>query len=260
MASLRHKKSVIGHSNLPFNCPHTEEDYQRITNQLVLPANARILDLGCGRGELLCRIVESLDNAHGIGVDNSTEIVKSMRLPSKGIVDVHEMDMVEWLSSNQGDAFDLIICIGSLREGNQSSMIEDLSSRLNRGGYLLIGELVWVKEPNETFLEFLGSSPSNYLNGTGLISCISKCDTVIIDQTQTNLSRYETCILTNVEQWASEHVDDPDREKILEMSRSWHEFSSQHAWQTWEFATILAQKSNTALEVNEGLDPKDSTP
>ena len=50
---------------------------------------SKVLDLGCGRGELLCQIVETF-GCHGLGIDKDDEILLSMRKVRLGNIEIHK--------------------------------------------------------------------------------------------------------------------------------------------------------------------------
>ena len=55
------------------------------------------------------------------------------------------------------------------------------------------------------------------------------------------LTHYESLIMKNIIEWsnADESLNDPDKDKILNMSNGWNEFSTNHAQATWAFSTNL---------------------
>src|SRR5262245_3538036 len=64
----RMKFTTIAHGDHAVLSPISDEKLNRVVDLLDLPPGARVLDVGCGKGELLLRVVERWD-AHGIGVD-----------------------------------------------------------------------------------------------------------------------------------------------------------------------------------------------
>ena len=106
------RKSEIAHDGLLFNCPHTLEDAEKFAELLRLPQNPRIVDIGCGRGELLCMLTEAFE-AVGFGVDSNPKLLSKMRAVNKGSVEKIEIDMKDWINENIecGTKFDLILCI-----------------------------------------------------------------------------------------------------------------------------------------------------
>ncbi len=124
------KRSEIGHADLPFNCPHTNEFISQLINKLNLPNNASIIDIGCGRGELLCRLVE-LTDGYGVALDNNSSMLDNIRLPSKGTITKLCCDRDIWLNDINANnmphgQYDMIICIGSLSVNNKQEMLKKI--------------------------------------------------------------------------------------------------------------------------------------
>ena len=121
-------------------------------------------------------------------------------------------------------------------------MIGQLSQLLSEEGQLLIGELVWIQQPSQYFLNFLEMKESDYFTESNLQLAMTNCNMEIKRNTSVSLEEYETKLLNNVEDWARDNPNDPDRDVILQKSRDWNTFSQEHAWSTWQFATIVAKK------------------
>jgi ubiquinone/menaquinone biosynthesis C-methylase UbiE len=256
---LGYKKSRIGHSTLPYNCPHTPAIVLAILSKLdpqQFSSSSCILDVGCGRGEFLCNAVERF-GCRGVGVDMNSEMLAKIRKPATGTIETVVMEMGEWLaiSANTSRKYDAVVCIGSLQP-DKTTMIQQLSRLLNSGGYLILGELVWVKEPTPNFLEHLGMSKSDHFTAAALEDTLSSNQLSIVPIGDGNvmlqsLSEYETTLNANIARWASSSLQgvdiDPDVQAIVTKAREWHQFSSQYAWDTWEFATVVCRQQPMSL-------------
>ena len=105
---MQRKRSTIGHSGLPFNCPYTDENAQLFIQNIRLEPNSRVLDLGCGRGELLCRIIDEF-GCSGVGVDVNSDALDTCRL--KDTINLHCRDLEDYINSlEECDYFDCILC------------------------------------------------------------------------------------------------------------------------------------------------------
>lgn len=216
-----------------------------ILEAIPLQAGDAIVDIGCGRGELLAMFAEKYA-ANGIGVDKSADLLSKIRSVCRGSIAAVQADMDSWIAENSQQRYQLIIGIGSLREERLLEMIQQLASMLHPGSYLLVGELVWVAAPSAPFLSHLGCSEASYQYLPAFKQHIERCGLQVLRDQLTPLCAYESALASNVEAWALSHPEDPDREAIVSSSREWHAFSQQHAWPTWEFATIIARKEGRA--------------
>lgn len=242
---MQSKKSEIGHRGLLFNCPHTEDQLSGFLELLQLETGGNILDIGCGKGELMCRIAEKYD-CNALGIDSNSNMIENIRPVSKGSVSGIVVDMEKWLrDESPSKKYDLIVCIGSLRQGKQAEMLMQLTQMLSPSGMLLIGELVWIAKPSKEFLDFLNMKESDYCDEEEMKYRLTNCGlTKSYYSDVVTLTEYESAILKNIEDWSvsEEGIADEDREVILKMSRGWNEFSTKHAQSTWAFSTNLVGK------------------
>jgi ubiquinone/menaquinone biosynthesis C-methylase UbiE len=95
---MHQRRSQIAHRGLPFNCPHSSQDVKIILSHLSLPSNPRILDLGCGRGELL-KILQEKFGGHGVAVGKSKDMLDHVQ---GNYLEKVELDLVEFIEKNAG--------------------------------------------------------------------------------------------------------------------------------------------------------------
>src|SRR3954454_483368 len=67
------------HDDLTFLAPLSEERAARLVAFLTEPSPATVLDVGCGWGELLLRVLEAAPSATGLGVDLDEESLGAAR-------------------------------------------------------------------------------------------------------------------------------------------------------------------------------------
>ena len=66
-----------------FNNPLSNEKADRLISVMDVPNNASVLDVGCGQGEFLIRVIEST-NANGIGIDIDSACIAAARKNASG--------------------------------------------------------------------------------------------------------------------------------------------------------------------------------
>jgi SAM-dependent methyltransferase len=129
--------------------PFTPEKLALLGRAIDLTAGARVLDLCCGKGEMLCTWARD-HGISGIGVDISTASLAAARERAD------ELGIAERVRLEHGDAssyvaeepVDVAACIGATWiGGGVTGTIEILARSLRAGGTMLIGEPFWRAEP-----------------------------------------------------------------------------------------------------------------
>ena len=125
----------------------------------------------------------------------------------------------------------------------QQDLLAKFSSHVAQGGFLWIGEIVWLTQPSDAFLTDVGLLASDYPTMEGLKSWIEDVGCSTIHECIHRFDEYEAKLLANVKAWA-QTTDDADAQSILEMSNKWNEIMVRHrAYEVWGFATIIAAKN-----------------
>jgi cyclopropane fatty-acyl-phospholipid synthase-like methyltransferase len=220
--------SFIAHGNLPVWNPVGTEHLERYVARLALPPGGQVLDVGCGRGYLLRRIVSEYD-VTAIGVDSSPFAIgaatRDMPAHVTGRITLLEQafDEREFAPSS----IDLVICIGSMHVlGNYVATLRAARRLLRPGGKLLVGEGYWKTAPSSDYLTFMqmsaaekttheGNQLAAIAEGLRLVSS-SECSVEEWDA-------YEERYAENVESYVANYPDDPDIGAMLERIRPWRE-------------------------------------
>jgi SAM-dependent methyltransferase len=220
------------------------EKADRVIELLDLPAGARVLDAGCGKAELLMRIVDRYD-ATGIGVDVSPYFMREARekaaaLPAAAL-ELHEMRMKEFVAEPQ--SFDLAICVGAAQLfEDYRGALRALTHLVRPGGLILIGEPYWKREPSQDYLEVLGASRDGYATHAGTVGIGSAENLTLLYATVSNddeWDHYEGLYMRGVERYAAAHPDDGDVPTMLSRSRTWRDMYLRWGRDTLGFGIYL---------------------
>jgi SAM-dependent methyltransferase len=228
--------------------PTSVEKLDRVIGVLDLPAGGRMLDIACGKGEFLARVVERYGCA-AVGVDLSPYTIEDARrlvaerLPQANVELIHR-DGAEY--DGPYASFDLVACLGAswIWKGHRGTL-RALARWARPGGLVLVGEPFWLQDPADEYLEAEGMKRDSFgthydnvktgidLGLTPVYSAVSNHD---------EWDHYETLQWRAVERWSREHPDDPDRAEVLETSARYREIYLRWGRDTLGWALYLFRK------------------
>jgi SAM-dependent methyltransferase len=152
--------SAISHGEVPFANPLSEAAIDDAVAALALPAGGRVLDVGCGAGELLARLSAHRD-VHTEGIEPAAEWAAAARAR----VDVVHEARFDEVTLEHG-AYDLVACIASSHAiGSWDESLRALAGLARPGGQGLVGEGFWRRAPSAGYLERLGGASPDELPG-----------------------------------------------------------------------------------------------
>jgi len=153
--------------------PLAEEDVDEMIEALELEPGAHVLDLGCGKAEVLLRIVERYPDVRATGLDRSPEILAEARRQAEARVPesrvmLLEQDVREY--DPEPGAFDLVVSTGGVSfRGGVGGTLAVLYGFVAPGGKLLFGEGYWREEPSAEYLVALGAAREELRDYQGTI-------------------------------------------------------------------------------------------
>ena len=200
--------------------PMNKVKLDELIELLMLNREATVLDIACGKGEMLTRLAEHY-RITGVGVDLSPFFVADTkqklqeRVPEARIEILH-MDGAEYKPTK---LFDLTMCIGAswIYKGHRGTLLA-LKSMTKMDGLILVGEPFWIKEPEEAYLtaenhtrDMFGTHHENVLAGEaeGLVPLYT------VVSSQDDWDHYESLQWYAAEKYAAENNSDPDVPEIL---------------------------------------------
>lgn len=227
----------ISDSNQPVIDPFSAEKFSLLGNAIGLTEGMRVLDLACGKAEMLCRwAIEH--RIVGTGVDLSAVF------HAAGRARIAELGVEDRITLIRGDAggyvaaepCDVAACIGATWIGDGVEGTIDLLRRsLRPGGLILIGEPYWRIEPTPQMLadrnvqagewSSLGELADRFIaHGYDLVEMVLG--------NQDDWDRYAAASWMNLRRWLDEHPGDefaPTVRKSLDRSvRNHTHFQREH--------------------------------
>jgi cyclopropane fatty-acyl-phospholipid synthase-like methyltransferase len=216
--------SAIAHEGLAFMNPLSEEDVDEMIEALELEAGAHVLDLGCGKAEILLRIVERYPDVRATGLDSSRLVLAEARrqaearVPESRVV-LLEQDVREY--APEPGSFDLVVSTGGVAfRGGVGGTLAVLSGLVAPGGRLLFGEGYWREEPSAEYLVALGAAREELKDYEGTIEAAQEAGLELKRAVTTSIEdwdAYEDAWAAGGERYASAHADE---EGVAEL-REW---------------------------------------
>jgi cyclopropane fatty-acyl-phospholipid synthase-like methyltransferase len=204
--------SALAHEGLAFMNPLAEEDVDEMIEALELEPGAHVLDLGCGKAEVLLRIVERYADVRATGLDRSPAVLAEAvrqaaeRCPEAKIT-LLEQDVREY--APEPGSFDLVVSTGGVSfRGGVGGTLAVLSGFVAPGGKLLFGEGYWREEPTAEYLVALGAAREELKNYEGTIAAARDVGLELkraVTSSVEDWDAYEDAWLRNGDRYADAH-------------------------------------------------------
>jgi SAM-dependent methyltransferase len=211
--------------------PLSEPKLDEMIRLLDLPRGARVLDVACGKGELLVRLAER-HSIRGVGIDISPFCIADVRARAAGRAPAAELELLTMDGADYRGApgsFDLACCLGaSWTFGGHVPTLRALAGLVRPGGQVLVGEPFWRHDPEPAYLEWsgmrrdvFGTHADNLQAGVS----IGLAPLYALASSEDDFDRYEALQWRAADRYAREQPDDPDVPELLErVARNRHEY------------------------------------
>ena len=221
----RWKYFAITHADHVICNPLSEGKVDELVELFDLPSGGRVLDIGCGKGEVLVRTCERY-GVSGVGVDLSPQFAADARakVAARELgarIEVREEDGAAY--AGEPGSFDLAMCLGaSWAFGGYRGTLRALAGFVRAGGLVVSGEPFWKRRPPSDYVEasgieekLFGTHAGNVAAGgdeglTPLYAMVSSDD---------DWDRYQGLQWRAAERYALERPDDVDVPDLLGRQR-----------------------------------------
>jgi SAM-dependent methyltransferase len=229
MSLRQHEISEAGHRILD---PFSEAKLRLVGEAAEVTRGDRVLDLACGKGELLCRWAEWFGSG-GVGVDLSDLFLGTAAARA------HELGVADRVSFVQGDAaayvpepggFDVACCIGATWIGDGvGGTVDLLRPAIRDGGRILIGEPYWIDPPpSDEAVSGHGFRPGEFVSLDGTMDRLAAAGLELVEMvlaSPDDWDRYEARQWRTVAAWLAANPDDPEHDamrRFLDDGRRWY--------------------------------------
>jgi SAM-dependent methyltransferase len=231
--------TTIAHRDHVFLSPLSGPKVDQVLSMLELPQGARVLDVGCGKGEMLVRLAGRC-GARGVGVDVNPVFLADARQRAGSRAPLaslafHEQPACDFTA--EPGSFDAVLCVGSTEAyGGYHDALHELAGLVRSHGRVLIGERFWRRRPHPDYLAALDLELDDLLDHPRNVRAGEEAGLVPICtavSTEDEWERYEGLYARAVEEHAAGRPDDPEAESLWTRIRRHRE-----AWEHWGRDTL----------------------
>jgi cyclopropane fatty-acyl-phospholipid synthase-like methyltransferase len=228
------------HHDLTFFTPLSENRADRLVAFLAgdQPSSGpeMVLDVGCGWGELLLRVLEAAPAARGLGVDLDEESLAGAREHAvrRGLA---ERATFEGRDAREiTGTYDAVTCIGAsqiwgpdvaeAQPLDYAAALEALRGLLSRGGRLVYGEGIWSRPPTPAATAPLAGRDDEFVPIGRLVELAKSQGFAVLAAHEASLDEwdvFESGYAAGYGRWLAEHQpDDTDAEEVRRLAARQH--------------------------------------
>jgi SAM-dependent methyltransferase len=233
----RAEASRIAHGELRLWNPLSEAALDETIALLEPPPGGRVLDVACGRAEVLRRVAERFE-VEATGYDSDAALIESGPPGLELLV----------RDSPPPGRFDVVVCIAASHAlGGFPDALGPLRELVRPGGEVLLGEGYWCQPPSAEYLDALGGASADELpDYSGLMRAAEQAGLTPLHSSvasEADWDRYEWRLILNAERWAAANPEDPGADVLRERARSARErMTMPGGRETLGFALVLLRR------------------
>jgi cyclopropane fatty-acyl-phospholipid synthase-like methyltransferase len=224
------------HHDLTFLSPLSEERAARLVTFLAGAQPASVLDVGCGWGELLLRVLESAPDSRGLGVDLDEESLAAARERAvrRGLGDRAVFEARD--AKQTAGPFDAVTCIAAsqiwgpdvteAQPIDYAAALTALRALLPRGGRLVYGEGIWSRPPTPAATAPLSGRDDEFVALGALVEITEAHGFAVVAAHEAGLDEwdaFESGFTAGYAHWLAAHEpDDPEAEEVRGLAARQH--------------------------------------
>lgn len=219
------KFAAISHIDLAFCSPISASNVEHVIDRIPMQPGARVLDVGCGKGEVLLRIAARCQ-VKATGIDDSSYFLQeaheeiAARAPGADIA-LREIAFAHF--DAVPNSYDVVVCVRSAELfGSYESALQTLKALVKPGGYLMVGARYWKQPPTDDHRAAFGPSAQSIYDYAGTIQIGASeglTPRYVAVSSVADWDHYRWSHVNALERYAVEHSDDLMASAMLQKSR-----------------------------------------
>ena len=224
------------HRDLTFLAPLSEARASRLVAFLAEDDPSTVLDVGCGWGELLLRVLEAAPRARGLGVDVDEQSLAGARehAVARGLAERATFEARD--ARDVTGTFGAVTCIAASqiwaptqdhdRPMDYAAALTALRGLLPRGGRLVYGEGIWSAPPTPAAIAPLAGRDDEFVEMGALVELAEANAFAVVAVHEADLDEwdaFESGFTAGYARWLTEHdPDDSDADEVRALAARQH--------------------------------------
>lgn len=236
---------VFHYDGLVYWGPLHPTKMEGVLDLIRLSPGDRVLDVGCGRAELLIRLIERYQ-VSATGLDRSSAALDHARAEAASRTPTGELTLVETDATEYSAESGSLACVswlgGPYIGDSFSATLATFARWLRPGGYLLVGHGFWARQPDPDYLAATGIPQAEFTDHWGNVQAAGEHGLTLLYTCVSNRDEWDTFesrIHYNFEQRAAACPDDEALQAKLPKRRAWCEAQQRWGRDTMGFGVYL---------------------
>lgn len=225
-------------TRLAFHGPLSEARAGRMVQRLVASEPRSVLDLGCGWGELMLRVLDEAPGASGVGIDlNGEDLARGRANAEERGLGGRVAFVEESATDTAHGPADVVLCLGASHALSSAEpplataeALRALRGLVNPGGRVVLGEGFWQRTPTATELAAMwpDARADEHLSLGDLVDAAIEAGFRPLWVEAANdeeWEEFESAYRSDAEEWLASHPDHPlaaeTRAKVDTQRASW---------------------------------------
>jgi cyclopropane fatty-acyl-phospholipid synthase-like methyltransferase len=241
--------TTIAHADMGILGPLSPATVDAMLERLPIREDGlRVLDVGCGKGEILVRALLRT-GGRGFGVEPNPAFAADARERALARLGPDRVRIVESAfdtSRLERGSFDVGICTGALHAfGDWKTALEGMKHLVAAGGLALLAPVYWKRKPHADYLAAMASEESEQDLLPDTLAAAEAAGWKVLacqESTVEEWDDYEHGYAANVHRWCDKHAKDHDAARFRERIEKW--FAAYEKWgrDTMGYALMLLRR------------------
>ncbi|MGK2849517.1 MAG: methyltransferase domain-containing protein [Candidatus Limnocylindrales bacterium] len=230
--------------------PISGERLEALVERCDLRVGDHVLEVGCGKGDLLVRLLRRWPGATAEGFDRNPWFLADARAAAAAAgedvvrrVSFIETDLAGALIADRGAAMSIAFGATGVYQGDQAATVRGSAAATRSGGTVLFGDGLWIREPLASGLAAFGMAHDELAEGVDGFAALARGAGLEVIEVEVvsdaEWDAYEAAYATAIASWAGANAEDPEREAFV--ARSAAMADSYRAWRRDTFGFAIGR-------------------